>query len=125
MWTRATGGSGMPKIREIIINELRPTQITVGIIEVEEKQRYIADMMRDHPHRLTQYIADHAVPTVAGYNGHYFLVDHLHLGRALWEARVDTGPFEVIGDLSALEKDAFWRRYRRPCSPLRPPSPSA
>ena len=66
----------MRKVHEIIINELRPTQITVGMIEVEEKRRHIAKMMRDHPHRLAQYVADHAVPTVAGYDGRYFLVDH-------------------------------------------------
>src|SRR5258708_1693493 len=51
--------AGMRKVREIIINELQPTQITVGMIEVEEKQHHIAKMMRDHPHRLAQYISDH------------------------------------------------------------------
>jgi hypothetical protein len=105
--------AGMRKVREIIINELRPTQITVGMIEVEEKQHHIAKMMRDHPHRLAQYISDHAIPAVAGCDGRYFLVDHHHLGGALWEAGVKTGPFEVIADLSALEKDAFWREMER------------
>ena len=103
----------MPKVQDIVINELRPTQITVGMIEVAEKQRQIMEMMRHHPHRLRQYLVDHAIPTVAGYNGHYFLVDHHHLGRALWEAGVESGPFEVIGDLSALEKDEFWREMDR------------
>jgi hypothetical protein len=105
--------AGLRKVREIIINELRPTQITVGMIEVGDKRRHIAKMMRDCPHRLAHYIADHAIPTVAGYDGRYFLVDHHHLGRALWEAGVETGPFDVIGDLSALEKDAFWREMER------------
>jgi hypothetical protein len=103
----------MPNVREIIINELRPTQISIGMIEVEEKRRHIAEMMRDHHHHLMQYVAGHAAPAVAGYNGRHFLVDHHHLGRALWEAGVHTGPFEVIGDLSALEKDAFWREMER------------
>jgi hypothetical protein len=103
----------MRKVHEIIIDELRPTQITVGMIEVEEKRRHIAKMMRDHPHRLAQYIADHAIPTVAGYDGRYFLVDHHHLARALWEAGIKTGSFEVIGDLSGFEKDAFWREMER------------
>jgi hypothetical protein len=105
--------SGVRKVHEIIINELRPTQITVGMIEVEEKRRHIAKMMRDRPHRLARYIADHAIPAVAGYDGHYFLVDHHHLGRALWEARVKTAPFEIIGDLSAFEQDDFWREMER------------
>ena len=103
----------MPKVRDIVINELRPTQITVGMIEVTEKQKQIMEMMRHHPHRLRQYLADHAIPTVAGYDGRYFLVDHHHLGRALWEAGVESGPFDVIGDLSALEKDEFWREMDR------------
>src|SRR5258705_8138604 len=91
--------TGMSKVREIIINELRPTQITVGMIEVAEKRRELVEMMRYHPHRLRQYLADHAIPTVAGYDRRYFLVDHHHLGRALWEAGVENGPFEEIGDL--------------------------
>ena len=103
----------MRNVREVIINELRPTQITVGMIEVVDKRRHIAKMMRDRPHRLARYIADHAILTVAGYDGRYYLVDHHHLGRALWEAGVETGPFEVIGDLSALEKEAFWREMER------------
>jgi hypothetical protein len=103
----------MGKVHDIIIDDLRPTQITVGMIEVEEKRYHIEKMMRDSPHRLAHFIADHAIPVVAGYSGHYFLVDHHHLGRALWEAGVNTGPFEVIDDLSALEKDAFWREMER------------
>jgi hypothetical protein len=103
----------MGKVRDINIDELRPTQITVGLIEVEEKRHHIAKMLRDSSHRLARFIADHAIPAVAGYGGHYFLVDHHHLGRALWEAGVKSGPFEVIGDLSGFEKDAFWREMER------------
>jgi hypothetical protein len=102
----------MPKVREILVNELRPTQITVGMIEVEEKQRRILEL-RCYGHHLARYIADHAVPTVAGHDGRYFLVDHHHLGRALWEARIETGTFAVIDDLSALEEGAFWREMER------------
>jgi hypothetical protein len=102
----------MPKVREILVNNLRPTQITVGMIEVAEKQRHIMEL-RHHPHHLAQYIADHAIPAVAGPNGRYFLVDHHHLGRALWEAGIETGPFAVIDDLSTLEEEAFWREMER------------
>ena len=102
----------MRKVRQISINELRPTQITVGMIEVEEKLNHIAKMMRDCPHRLAHYIADHTIPAIAGYDRHYFLVDHHHVARALWEAGVKAGAFEIIGDLSALEQNVFWREMK-------------
>jgi hypothetical protein len=98
----------VPKMRAIAINELRPTQITVGLIEVDEKRRHIKEL-RDHPHHLEEYVASHAIPAVAGYHGHYFLVDHHHLGRALWDAGIKAARFDLIGDLSKLEKDAFWK----------------
>jgi hypothetical protein len=96
----------------IEIDELRPTQITVGMIEVNERRRHIKELL-DHPHHLQEYIRSHVIPAVAGYHGHYFLVDHHHFGRALWDAGVKTGEFDLIGDLSKLEKDAFWPEMDR------------
>jgi hypothetical protein len=103
----------MPQINEIVIDELRPTQITVGMIEVEEKRREIVALMQDRPHHLEKYITDHAIPAVAGLDGRYFIVDHHHLGRALSEAGVPSGPFQVIGDLSTLAEDKFWPEMER------------
>jgi hypothetical protein len=103
----------MPQINEIIIDELRPTQITVGMIEVDEKLREIVQLMQDRPHHLEKYIIGHAIPAVAGLDGRYFIVDHHHLGRALSEAGVTSGPFQVIGDLSALDQEKFWPEMER------------
>jgi hypothetical protein len=103
----------MPQINEIVIEQLRPTQITVGMIEVEEKRREILELMQDRPHHLDKYIANHAIPTVAGLGGRFFIVDHHHLGRALSEVGVASGPFQVIGDLSALDEEQFWPEMER------------
>lgn len=103
----------MPQINEIVIDELRPTQITVGMIEVEEKRREIVGLMQDRPNHLAKYILDHAIPAVAGLDGRYFIVDHHHLGRALLEAGVTSGPFQVIGDLSTLDPQKFWPEMER------------
>ena len=57
-------GAGKTSLLRLLFLSLRPTQITVGMIEVEEKRRHIAKMMRDSSHRLAHFIADHAIPTL-------------------------------------------------------------
>jgi hypothetical protein len=102
----------MAKIHEIAVNDLRPTQITVGMIEVKEKAERIKELLA-HPRHLQEFIASHEIPVIAGRNGHFFLIDHHHLGRALWEAGEKTSAFHVIGDLSALDEAAFWKEMDR------------
>jgi hypothetical protein len=91
---------------EVGIRDLRPTQMTVGRVEVERKLVEWSGLKRRvRERRLTQ----HWFPAVLGPEGRYFIVDHHHLGLALLELRVASGWVLVLDDLSWLGADRFWR----------------
>ena len=102
----------MAVIHGIAVKHLRPTQITVGMIEVHEKKTHLAKMT-DHHHRLTEFLAEHLIPVVEGPGEKYFVIDHHHLGRALCEAAIDGASLEIVEDLSDLDLGDFWREMDR------------
>jgi hypothetical protein len=88
------------------LEELRPTQITVGFREVNTK--------RDHWKTLDKKgraaaIDNHWFPAVLGPKGRYFVVDHHHLGLAWLHEGVPSARVTVIKDLSWLDPTIFWR----------------
>jgi hypothetical protein len=93
------------KLHECHIERLRPTQITVGMIEVEDKRRHIETLGH---HSRKDYLAERPMPAVFGPEGELYIIDHHHLARALWEAKVDTGIFSVEADFTDLHPPAFW-----------------
>jgi hypothetical protein len=94
-----------PIIHTTPILKLRPTQMTVGMREVEEKRDRF---LKKGGKKKSAVIVDHMVPVVHGPDGRYYVVDHHHLCRALHEAGVKNIYVTVIGDLTMVEKDAFW-----------------
>jgi hypothetical protein len=95
----------MNKSRQVEVHRLHPTQITVGIIEVQDK---LAELDRLKAHERRDFLAAHPVPAVEGPNGKLYITDHHHLARAMSEAGVETGFFMVEADYSALPLDSFW-----------------
>jgi hypothetical protein len=93
------------KLHEVEIHRLRPTQITVGLIEVHDK-RVKLEGMKNHEQR--DFLAAHPIPAVWGPDGKLYITDHHHLGRAASEAGVDTGFFWIEGDFSDLPIAQFW-----------------
>lgn len=102
----------MPVIHGIAVNALRPTQITVGMAEVHDKKKHL-ESLADHPKQVAEFLADHPIPVVAGANQKYFVIDHHHLGRAMWDAGVDGASLTVVADLSKLDNGDFWREMDR------------
>jgi hypothetical protein len=102
----------MAKIHNIGVNHLRPTQVTVGMAEVHDKMKRLKEL-RDHPHHLQAFLAEHAIPVVEGPEQKYFVIDHHHLGRALWEVGLDGASLEVVGNLAKLAEQEFWREMER------------
>ena len=94
-----------PTLKPVPIAELRPTQITVGLREVEEKRRHWREMTGKHE---AEYLGRHMVPTVLGPKGRYYVLDHHHLLRALHDEGADQVLVTVEADLSALKKSSFW-----------------
>jgi hypothetical protein len=91
---------------EFRIDELRPTQMTVGIAEVQAKR---AEWRRMKRKEREQRLQSHWFPCVLGRKQRPFIVDHHHLGLALLEEKVDRCFAVVLADLSWLEAPVFWR----------------
>src|ERR1700741_974716 len=92
-----------PMIHPIPILSLRPTQMTVGMREVEEKRKRFREKKKQ-----AETIGKHMIPVVRGPDKRYYVVDHHHLARALHEEGIKDILVTVIGDLSMVERDAFW-----------------
>ena len=94
-----------PTVNEIEIAELRPTQMTVGLHEVEAKRREWREAKGSKRQKI---LGRHAVPTVIGPKGRFYVVDHHHMARALLDEGEKTLQVYILSDLSAVEKPAFW-----------------
>lgn len=87
--------------------ELYPTQLALGMAEVDEK---VASLKKMSSAESARHLRDHPVPIVLGPRGRRFLVDHHHFVRACWEIGIEDVQGELRGDLSELDVDAFWAR---------------
>ena len=94
-----------PTVNEIEIADLRPTQMTVGLHEVEAKRREWREAKGSKRQKI---LGRHAVPTVIGPKGRFYVVDHHHMARALLDEGEKTLQVYILSDLSAVEKPAFW-----------------
>jgi hypothetical protein len=100
----------MAQPRETSLRSLRPTQLTVGMAEVEDKKNHLVSL--DAKGRK-KFMEEHPIPAVLGPGGMLFIVDHHHLGRAALEAGLEAGLVQVEDDLSKLSGDVFWREMDR------------
>ncbi len=91
----------MPAVREPIlhpvpIGELRPTQITVGIREVEAKRKA---WRAKTDGQGAEFLGQHMVPAILGPKSRYYVTDHHHLALALHREGVASVLVTVIADL--------------------------
>jgi hypothetical protein len=94
-----------PVLTPTPIMELRPTQMTLGMHEVEQKQK--AWRAYDAK-KLERFLASHMVPVIIGPGKAPYLTDHHHLARALHDNGVKSVFTTPIADLHQLDEDAFW-----------------
>jgi hypothetical protein len=95
-----------PRLATVRLTRLRPTQFSVGYVEVTVKAE---EWDRLPKKKLKAELASHVFPAVLGPGSAYFIIDHHHLGIALLEAGVRDVPVAVLDDLSWLEPAVFWR----------------
>ncbi|ACB95807.1 ParB-like protein [Beijerinckia indica] len=100
----------MPNVREPLLHPveialLRPTQITVGLREVEEKRK--AWRIKTDS-KGAEFLGQHMIPVILGPKQRYYVIDHHHLVRALHAENVQKIFATVIADLSSLTKESFW-----------------
>ncbi len=94
-----------PILHPVPIGDLRPTQITVGMREVEEKR----ERWREYKgKKKSEYLGQHMIPVILGPKQRPYVIDHHHLSRALLDEGEKHVLVTVVADLKALEPDAFW-----------------
>ena len=96
----------MARQHEAPLQKLRPTQITIGLIEVHVKRRALEALAK---HQQREFLAGHMIPAVFGPDARIYITDHHHLARAALEAGIETGFFLIEADMAQLELNAFWR----------------
>jgi len=94
-----------PVLQPVSIESLRPTQITVGMREVEEKRKRLR---QQKPKKIGAFIGHHMIPVVLGPKKRHYIIDHHHLSLALHKEGLRDVLVTVVLNLSALEPDAFW-----------------
>jgi hypothetical protein len=94
-----------PAVRPVLISDLRPTQMTVGLGEVDQRRNH---WRRQQGKKAARYLGKHMIPVILGPGGHHYLIDNHHLARALHDEGVKSVLTLVIADLRKLETEAFW-----------------
>jgi hypothetical protein len=73
--------------------------------EVKEKRK----RFREHKaKKQREMIGQHMIPVVVGPDKRFYVVDHHHLARALHDEGIADILVTVIGDLTMVDRDAFW-----------------
>jgi len=91
---------------EVEIRALRPTQVTVGLVEVNKKRQDWKALGRKERNKR---LKEQWFPSVLGPKDRYYIVDHHHLGLALLEEGIEHAWVTVLHDYSWLDTDRFWR----------------
>lgn len=94
-----------PILKPVTIDSLRPTQMTVGMREVLEKQK----RWREHKgKKKAEFLGKHMIPVILGPKERNYVIDHHHLARALHDEGQAEVYTSVVADLRALDRAAFW-----------------
>lgn len=91
------------------LDELRPTQMAVGMRAVAAKREKVERRVRSR-RKLRRFLEDRPIPAVRGPGDDLFIIDHHHLSLALLKSDVDEAFVNVVGDLSHLPHKRFLRR---------------
>jgi hypothetical protein len=97
----------MSKLQQTLINSLCPTQLTVGMLEVEQKRKRLTALA---PKEQLEFLQEHPMPVVIGPGKKLYLTDHHHLARAALNAGVNSGFFTVEADLTTHGQEDFWEK---------------
>jgi len=100
----------MPKKRRAPLDSLRPTQLTVGMIEVDAKRKRLASLSAG---ARQEFLEAHPIPAVIGPKERLYITDHHHLARAALEARLTEACFTIEADLSSLRTEKFWAEMNK------------
>jgi hypothetical protein len=91
---------------------LKPTQFSIGIIEVEFK---VLEMQKLSPKKLQKLVDSKPIPVVISPWGQLCITDHHHFLFACWHANVKKVRIEVVQDWSKLKLSyhQFWKKMQK------------
>ena len=92
-------------LHPVTIADLRPTQITVGMREVELKRQ---DWRNRDLDSGDKFLSKHMIPVIVGPDKLRYITDHHHLALALHKEGVPGAFVTIVANLSTLDDDAFW-----------------
>lgn len=93
-----------PILHPVPIDDLRPTQITVGLREVHAKAKEWRQRPRDS---AGKFLGSHMIPAVIGPDGHPWIVDHHHLALAMHHEKVSEVMVSILAHLDHLPEKRF------------------
>jgi hypothetical protein len=91
--------------RFVPIADLVPTQVTVGMREVDFKRTCWREK---YSHVAAHYLNTHRIPVVLGPDARHYLIDRHHLTLALHDEGIWELPVSIIANMSGLSFDEFW-----------------
>lgn len=91
--------------RTVPIADLVPTQVTVGMREVELKRR---SWREKHSHEAANYLKKRRFPVILGPDARHYLIDRHHLTLALSDEGLWEIPVSIVANMSGLSFDRFW-----------------
>lgn len=97
-------------IKTFRLLDIRPTQFTLGMIEVQEK---VEKMQKMDSKQREKYLEDRPVPCIRGPNNVLYSIDRHHLTRACWEMGIKEIFVFLVADLSHLETEEFWEVMKK------------
>lgn len=95
-----------PLLHPMAIAELRPTQMTVGLREVQRKRAEL-EHLRSEQER--EFLGNHMIPVVIGPKKRAYIFDNHHLTRALHDEGISHILTCQIAQLDHLGQDEFQR----------------
>jgi hypothetical protein len=95
------------------IADLHPTQTSVGMAEVRLKSEKLENKMEQRSEAdFLNYLRKHekVEPVTIGPGGVFYITDHHHLARALYDIGVAETYCTITDNLSNLKQDQFWKQ---------------
>ena len=95
------------------LSDLHPTQASVGMAEVRIKAEKLNDKIQGRSEKdFLKYLLRHdkAEPVIIGPGGIFYITDHHHLARALYDVGASETYCTIIDNLSGATVDDFWKR---------------
>lgn len=92
-------------LKEVRLEELRPTQMSVGFAAVDHKR---ASWAKLKPLQRRDAMRKELFPAVIGPGDTYYILDHHHAALALLREKSEQVSVGIAQDLSHLGREEFW-----------------